>query len=225
MDAHNVTEDTFSQTSNTQRDNENKILTSENLDKSDGLVENLKELTIIYAGYYESDSANANDAKGYPASDPKIYNHTSDRKKRRVTDTSNGYLQQKLLSYRTLPIITMTMDHRIENRVATYGASLHKLLTTETTEVITDEVRSSARVIRTPRHVRQTDRDGTTTDNCRISISPPRDHSLILIGVIEVPPTIRHSGSLQVFNKRQYTVYDEIGDTQKLDTSVDRLVF
>ena len=51
--AHNVTVDTFCLTSNTQRDNENTILTSENLDKSDALAEKLKVLTINGARYYE----------------------------------------------------------------------------------------------------------------------------------------------------------------------------
>ena len=70
-DAHNITSDTqnvtvddFSQTSNTQRENENTILTSDNLDKSDELVETLKDLTINNAVYYVSESANANGAKG-----------------------------------------------------------------------------------------------------------------------------------------------------------------
>ena len=49
LDAHNVTVDTFSQTSNTQRG----ILTIENLDKLDALAETLKELTINNNGYYE----------------------------------------------------------------------------------------------------------------------------------------------------------------------------
>ena len=35
-------------------------------------------------------------------------------------------------------------------------------------------------------------------------------------------PDNGHSGSLQVFNKRQSTVSDKTGDTPKLDTSVDR---
>ena len=93
-DAHNVTVDTFSQTSNTQRDSKNIILKSDKLDKLDTMVETLKGLTINNAEYYESDSANANDAKGNPASDPKIATHTSDGKKIKVTYTSNGDLQQ-----------------------------------------------------------------------------------------------------------------------------------
>ena len=55
----------------------------------DALAETLKGLTINYAVYYESDSANTNDAKGDPASYMKVSTHTTDVKKRKVTDTSN----------------------------------------------------------------------------------------------------------------------------------------
>ena len=71
------------------------ILKSDKLDKLDALEEMLKGLTINDADYYESNSANANDAKGNPAIDLKIATHTSDGKKRKVMYTSNGYLQQK----------------------------------------------------------------------------------------------------------------------------------
>ena len=88
-EAYNVTVDHFSMTPNTQRENENTIFTSENRYKSDALAETLKGLTINYAVYYESDSANTNDAKGDPASYMKVSTHTTDVKKRKVTDTSN----------------------------------------------------------------------------------------------------------------------------------------
>ena len=102
-------------------------MTSEKLDKSDALAETLKELTINDDGYYASDSANANDAIGDPASDPKKVTHTSDGKKIKVKDTSNGDLQQKLLSTRTLPIVTTTMDPRINYRIVTCGGTPHTL--------------------------------------------------------------------------------------------------
>ena len=100
MGANNVTADTFSHKSNSQRKNSNVILTSEELDKSDELAETLKYLTINDAEYYVSDSENANDAKVYRVSDLKTFTHTSYRKKRNFTDTSNVILQQKLLSNR-----------------------------------------------------------------------------------------------------------------------------
>ena len=59
-------------------------------------------------------------------------------------DTSNRYLQHKLLSNRTLLIITTTIDPRIDNRVATSRAFLHKIVTPKTKEVVTDAALSSA---------------------------------------------------------------------------------
>ena len=73
-------------------------MTSEKQNNLDALEETLKGLTINDAKYYESESENANDAKGDPASDPKLANHTSDGKEIKVTDTSNRDLQQKSLS-------------------------------------------------------------------------------------------------------------------------------
>ena len=127
MEAHNTTIDTFSQTtvtSNTQGDNKNLILTSEKQNTSDAPAEKIKGLTINDTGYYESDSEKANGANVNPARDPKVAIHTSNIKKRKLTDTSNGYLRQKLLSNQTLPIINTTIDSQVDNIVATYGASM-----------------------------------------------------------------------------------------------------
>ena len=87
--------DTFSQksvTPNTQGENKNTILRSEKRNNSDELAETLKWSTIINIRYYESYSANVNDANIDPASDLKVAPHTSDGKKRKVTKTRNGYL-------------------------------------------------------------------------------------------------------------------------------------
>ena len=129
LDAHNVTADNFSQMSNTLRENANAILTSEKLDKSYELAETLKDLTINDAEYYVSDSANTNDAKCNPASNLKTVTQTSDRKKIKVTYTSNGILQQKILSNRTLLIFTTTMDTRIEDMISTCGGTPHTIAT------------------------------------------------------------------------------------------------
>ena len=48
---------------NTQRDNENTILTIEKRNNSDALAETLKGLTINNDVYYESESENMNDTK------------------------------------------------------------------------------------------------------------------------------------------------------------------
>ena len=69
-------------------------MTSEKIDKSDDPEETLKYLTINDSEYYVSDSANDNDAKGDPESNPKTVTRTSDGKKRKGMDTSNGFQQK-----------------------------------------------------------------------------------------------------------------------------------
>ena len=81
----------FPFTTNTQGENVNAILTSSRINHSYALVETLKGLTIKNAGYYNSDE---NDAEFNTESYPKVDTHTSDGKKRNVTDTSNRNLQQ-----------------------------------------------------------------------------------------------------------------------------------
>ena len=53
--------------------------------------------------------------------------HTSDGTKINVTDTSNRYLQQTLLSKRTLPIIITTMDPQMDNKIATCRGTPHMI--------------------------------------------------------------------------------------------------
>ena len=62
--ANNVTLDTFSHMSNTQRDNANAIFTIEKIDKSDELVDAVNKLTINDSVYYESNTATASDTQG-----------------------------------------------------------------------------------------------------------------------------------------------------------------
>ena len=94
LDSHNVNMDDVCQypvTTNTQEENANTILTSERINNSDVLAETLKVLTVNNVGYYNSDE---NYAGGDPERDPKVAIHTSDGNKIKVTDTSNGNLQQ-----------------------------------------------------------------------------------------------------------------------------------
>ena len=128
-------------TTNTQGENANEILTSERMNNLDALAETLKLLTINDAGYYNSD---ANDAEGDPTSDPKSDTHTSDGKKRKVTDTSNVNLQHKLLINRTLPIITTTIYPQIPDSIATCVGTPHACVAPPTKPVIADAARISA---------------------------------------------------------------------------------
>ena len=113
------------------------------------------------------------------------------------------------------------MDPRIDDMIDTCRGTPHKIATNLKKEFITDVTCSSVRVLQTPRNVSRTCRDRNTPGNTPYSVRSPQANSPFLIGVIGVSPTIGHSGILQVLNKRQSTVSDEIEDTQKLDTSID----
>ena len=69
--------DTFSRASNTQRDIANAILASDKLDKSDELVDAVKDLTINNAKYYESNTMTTSDAQGDTIRNMETFNHTS----------------------------------------------------------------------------------------------------------------------------------------------------
>ena len=79
-DANNLTADEFSHASKTQRENTNALFTSEDLDKSDDLANALKDLTIIDAAYYESNSAATSDKQGDSTRYPDTATHTSNEK-------------------------------------------------------------------------------------------------------------------------------------------------
>ena len=134
-DASNVTTDTFSHTPNTQRENANTLFTSENLDKSDDMAGTLKILTIKNAGYYASKSATASDAQGDLTCDLKTVTDTSNMKEK-ITDTSNGNYEQKLLINRTLPVVVLMTKPRIEDRIAPIVGDSQAILTPVTKEVV-----------------------------------------------------------------------------------------
>ena len=80
--ANNVTDDTFSHASSSQRENLNAIFTIEKLEKSDELVDEVKNLKINNSGY-ELNTATASDVQGDLTSNTDT-----------VTHTSNGMLDQ-----------------------------------------------------------------------------------------------------------------------------------
>ena len=111
-------------------------------------------------------------------------------------------MQQRLLSNRTLPITTTMNEPRITDR---FSGTPHEIMTPTTKRVIRDAVRISARIIRTPGHVNRTCRNGTTTRDGDVVVSPPRDNGPVLIGGIVVPPITGSSGRQDITKKRQYT--------------------
>ena len=84
------------------------------------LEDGLKDFTVYNTEYYLSKSTIMNDEKGDLASNPKTVNQTSEEKGK-GTDTSNGNLQQKLLSNRNLPVVVLTMNPRIDYNIVPIG--------------------------------------------------------------------------------------------------------
>ena len=141
-DANNITADTFSHVSNVYRENENKIFTSEKIDKSDELVDAVKNLTINNAKYYESNTVTVSDTQGDLACNPETINHTS-----------NINFEQKLLSYQTTPVLSPPKNLSIDQGIATIILTPQTLLTPETKKIVADVVLGGAWIHRTQRQV------------------------------------------------------------------------
>ena len=220
MDANNVTADTFSNTSNTQREDANAIFTSVKLDKSDELVDTLKDLTINDAEYYVSNSATANDAKGDSSSDPKTVTYTSDGKGK-VRDTSNGKFQQTLLSNHTLPAVYLAMNPRIDDRIATIGGASETLSKLARKEFVTDAECGSAWIDRTIKQVIRTGPNRSTPCDTGMDVRSKPAPSPVMIGSTTIYLACGLSGRLQVGKKFQSTSPDEVSNAQKMNTVVD----
>ena len=164
-------------TINTQGENASTIITSERRNNPDALVETLKGLTldsiINDAGYYSLDD---NDAEVNPKSDLLVYTHTSDGKKRKVTDTdtTNGNSSKKILINWTLSIIIPHIYPQIPDGVESGRGTTHACQTLTSKVIVTDAARSGARVFRTPEDISRTGRDGTTPRVRNTSIRYPR---------------------------------------------------
>ena len=183
---------------NTKGENANAILTCEMLNNYDVLAETLKDLTINDARYYNSEEY---DAENDPNSNPKVATHTSDGKKRKVTDTytNNGKYPQKILINRTIPIITTPIDRWTTNGVAACRGTPHAHQMPTLNVIITDTAHSSTEFFRTPGDVSRTSRGGTIPRNCSNSIrSPTMTFPVIIGGVTTVSPT--RTGSQDIFS-------------------------
>ena len=91
-----------------------------------------------------------------------------------------------------------------------------------TKEVITDTACISVQILQTPGHVSSTVSNGTNPGNCDVAVRYPQDSRPVLIRCIRVLPTIGHSGSLEVLNKRQSISPSVRRNTKKFDASVHK---
>ena len=118
-----------------------------------------------------------------------------------------------------IPIITTPIEPRIDDRVATSGASTIKITMPCTLEVITDTVHSNAWALLTPVHVGIRGRDGSTPGHCNIDVRYPRLNSPGLIIGITISPT--KTWIQAIVSPHGSTGFLKFGDTQIFETSIN----
>ena len=205
--ADNFNGDTFSHASSAQIENANAIFTSENLDKSGELVDAVNNLTINYAKCYESNTATASGAQGDLTSNPET-----------VTHASSGIFEKKLLSFRTIHVLTMPTNPGIAAIILT----TQTLLTPATKEIISDTAVVSTCMSRTVWQVSRTGVDRSTPGDSGNVIGIVETSSPDLIGIIGTASTCGINLSQEVGNIRKSTSPDLVRQCLKLDATVDR---
>ena len=191
--------------------NANGIFKSEKVDKSDELVDAVNNFTIKDTKYYESNTATGSDTQGDLTLNPEI-----------VTHTSNNNVEQKVLSNRTILVLTLTMNPVIDLEIALVVLVPQTLLTPATKEVVADVVSGGAWKNRTPRQVSRNGVDGSTPGYIRDDVSIIEHTYPFLIEVTGTFPPCGLNMNQQVANKRQSTFPGLVGKTQTLDAIVDR---
>ena len=100
------------------------------------------------------DHSNQNFAKSDPKSDQLIATHTSDGKKRKITDTdiTKGNYPHKLLAKREIPAIIPTfvppVNQKTADGVATSVRVLHEVRAVLRKEIVTEAICSTAGVLK-----------------------------------------------------------------------------
>ena len=110
--------------------------------------------------------------------------------------TSNGNCEQKLLSNRTLPVVVLTINPRIDDIIAPLGGASQALLIPATKEVVTDVASGGVWVNRSPQQVIQMVVYGSTPGDICNSISVEHAPSPVLIGSVTSSPPCGLSGIL-----------------------------
>ena len=110
-------------------------------------------------------------------------NHTNNRNER-VTHTSNGNFEQKLLSNRTIPVFPPVMNPGVDQGIAPVVLAPQMLLTPATNEVVADAVSGGAQKNMAPQKVSKTSVAGSTPYNIRDNVNVFEPPSSVLIGVV-----------------------------------------
>ena len=161
------------------------------------MVDAVNKLTINDSKYYESNKSTAIDTQGDLTRNMEIVTHTSNANET-VTDTSNGKFEQKILSDRTIPVVVLKMNPRIDQRIAPIVMEPHTILTPAAKKVVANTASGVAWVNRNPQQVIQTGVNGSTPCDIRNDVSVKYAPAPVLIEIIDNSPTCSLSGILKV---------------------------
>ena len=173
------------------------------------------------SAYYHSEEY---DAESDTNSHTKVATRTSDRKKRKFTDTdtNNRNSPQKSLINcivpEIIPFIIPLIYQTTVKGFAVSGDTLHVYRTIHLKEIVTDAAHSAAHVFRNPVYVSWHFMDGTTPRYGNTSVRSTRLTSPVRIGgSTTVYPT--RTGSQDIISPRCSIGPQEVRDAQPLDTS------
>ena len=210
-DANTVNADTFSHVYTAYIKIKKKIFTIDKLDKSDELVDAVKNLTIKDVEYYESSTATANDAQ-----DDLTQNLET------VTYTSNGKFGQKILSYWTISVLPSPMNSEIDQFISEILLTTQIILMPTTKDIVADAALGGMWMSRTPRRVSRTGVDRTNPGDIGNAIGIVEPTSPVLIGIIGTAPPCGLNVRQEFGDKRKSTPPGLDRQSQKLDVVVDR---
>ena len=171
--------------------------------------------------YYISEE---NDPESDPNSNSLVATHTSDGKKRKVTDTdtTNGNCPHKLLINRIVPEINPVaippIDQTITEDATGSGETFHAGCTILSKEIVTDTACSAAHFFRTPADVSRHGTDGTTPRDVSNAMGSTRLASLVRIGGSTTGSPSR-TGSQDIISPRGSISPQWSRDAQPLDIS------
>ena len=195
-----MTTDTFIQppvTTNTPR--EKTDVANEKQISSDSLTETLKGFNILKLQSKINDSADDHSIKNVIESDPRSIQlgatHTSDGKKRKITDTetTKGNSPQKILTNREIPEIIqgviMLVNQTTMDGVTTSGMALYAVRAFLHKEIVTGATRSAAGVLKYPLVVNWKNASGKIPQDRNTIGMPPRSATPVWTGTgPSVPP-------------------------------------
>ena len=175
--------------------------------------------TINDSAYHYSEE---DDTESDSNSDPKVATHTSDGKKRKVTDTetTNRNSPHKSLTDQLIPVVIPLIGQTNTDGVAASGNTLYVVRTIISKEIVTDAARSTAHVFRNPADVSWHDTDKTTPRDGNTFIrSTSLNYPVPIGGSTTVSPT--RTGSQEIISPRGSIGPKEFRNSQPFETSIN----